>query len=632
MSKLARFSKLLRLARKDPHLRQEMKAALSYLARFDDISPPNFSRWIKAWAKHLTLLQQYHARTPEPAPLPDDLSLIEDYPRIQKRIEEKIAGLQNAPLITIIVPISGADPAGLIAATLRSIRQQVYRQLEIYLLCDGVFQAELERIVTSVFNNSQPVMVKPFDNLRTNLAAALNEVVSECNGELVALVSSSDTITREAALEVASLHASIPDVDVFYSDEGKKAGEYFFSSFHKPGWSRDLFYSLNYTQNFFCARRAAMLEAGGFQGTYENDLKYDLGLRIVERAERVQHIPRVLYFEEALKTYPEGFNFDTSVALQKQALSAHLKRTGVEGEVSPGLIPGSHRIRRKIDAQSQVSIIIPTRDKIDFLRRCVTSIEEKSTFRNYEIIIVDNGSVETASAEYFAHTGHRVVRDDAPFNYSRVNNLGASLATGDHLLFLNNDIEVITPEWLEALLEQSQRAEVGAVGAKLLYPNGLIQHAGIVFGGPTGSTHADLFGETHNHGYHGLADVVRNFSAVTGACLMMRANVFREIRGFDEQLAVTYNDVDLCLKARDRGYLVVYTPYSVLYHHEGVSVLKKDESESVSIEINSHGQASIHRLQVPKGQARQVELFYARWKSFIENDVNYNPQMTACSD
>jgi len=292
------------------------------------------------------------------------------------------------------------------------------------------------------------------------------------------------------------------------------------------------------------------------------------------------------------------------------------------------MIRGSVRIQRQIKPDSKISIIIPTRDQIDLLKRCIESIEQKSTFHNYEIIIVDNGSIEPATLDYFAEKPFQVLRDDAEFNFSRLNNLGARNANGNHLLFLNNDTEVISPAWLEAMLEHSQRAQVGAVGAKLLYPNGLIQHAGIVLGGPNLSEHINLFSEIYSHGDYGLADVVRNFSAVTGACLMMRADVFREIGGFDEQLAVTYNDVDLCLKARDHNYLVVYTPYAVLYHREGVSVLSQDDSESVSIELNAPGRTTIHRLQVPKGQARQIELFYSRWKSRIENDVNYNPQIT----
>ncbi len=466
-------------------------------------------------------------------------------------------------------------------------------------------------------------MVKEFVDFDANLAAASNEVLGKCKGDFVSCISAADTIARDAALEVARRINQFPDVDIIYSDEGSKAGEHFIRSFRKPGWAPDLICSLNYTQNLLCCRKSSVLQAGGFRGRFETDIKYDLVLKLTENGERVQHIPRVLYNEEALKTRPHGFNAGESEKMQRQALEMRLKRVGVPGKVSPGLIKGSFRVRRPIRAGTKISIIIPTRDKINLLKNCVDSIEKKSTFDNYEIIIIDNGSSEPASAEYFAHTRHKVIAHNEKFNYSRLNNLGAQHAGGEHLLFLNNDTEVIDPEWLEALLEHSQRAEVGAVGAKLLYPNGMIQHAGIVLGGRFVVDHSNRFSEIYDHGYRGLADVIRNFNSVTGACLMMRANVFQEIGGFDERLAVTYNDIDLCLKARALHYLVVYTPYAVLYHFEGVSVLGDDQAEIVTVEGISNTKSSVRYLRVPKEQAQEMQLFYSKWESFIENDPSY---------
>ncbi len=186
---------------------------------------------------------------------------------------------------------------------------------------------------------------------------------------------------------------------------------------------------------------------------------------------------------------------------------------------------------------------------------------------------------------------------------------------------------MIAPGWLEAMLEHSQRAEVGAVGAKLLYANGMIQHAGMVLGGPWIASQIDRLAEMHDHGASGFADVIRNVACVTGSCLMMRTSVFREVGGFDESLVITYNDVDLCLKARSRGYLVVYTPYALLYHHEGVSRLKEGEQELARIELSLNGESSVHMLPVPRGQAREIEEFCSRWRTFIENDANYTPSL-----
>lgn len=630
MKKIIRLWGLLRLILRNLRARQSVREVLYLLTSLEEMPPDKFSQGIGTWSKRITTLQPYLYRDLQTSRLPDDLTLIDDYRRIINRIEEEIASFRHQPLITFILPVYSGS-SDLIESTLRSIRQQLYQRFEIYLLVDSKRHAELERLTAAIFQNSQTVILKEFVDVDTKLESAFNEVLNECRGEFIAFISSSDTIARESTLEVARLINQSPDVEIIYSDESKKAGEYTIRSFRKPGWSRDLFCSLNYTQNFLCCRKEAVRNTGGLSGSFESDIKHDLILRMIEQREQVHHVPKVLYHEEVFKNYPQGYNADRSLQLQEKSLEAHLRRLGIDAEVTDGLIKGSFRVRRHIKPQEKISIIIPTRDRIHFLEKCIESIESKSTFRNYEIIIIDNGSLETASAEYFAGTRYRVIRNSEEFNYSRLNNIGAGQATGEHLLFLNNDTEVIAPDWLEALLEHSQRAEVGAVGAKLLYPNGLIQHAGMVLGGRFVAEHTNRFAEIYDRGYHGLADVVRNFNSVTGACLMMRTRVFQEIGGFDERLAVTYNDVDLCLKARACGYLVVYTPYAILYHHEGLSVLKNDESETASIEMNLNGQSTMHQLRVPKGQAKEIELFYSRWKSFIENDVNYNPQLTRCA-
>ncbi len=626
MKKITRLWGLLRLALSDLRVRQSVKEALYLVASLKEMPPELFARGIGAWTKRIKTLQPYLYHEREISRWPDDLSLLADYPSINNRLQAEIAAFPQQPLITFVVPVY-AGRNDLIEATLKSIQQQIYPRCEIYLLAESQSHAELKRLATDVFPNSPPVFLKEFNAAR-NLAAAYNEVLNECKGDFIGFVSSSDTIARECTLEVVRSINESPGVEIIYSDEGRKASDYAIRSFRKPGWSRDLFLSFDYLRNFLCLRKEAVVAAGGFSGSFESDIKYDLILRLTENNERVAHLPKLLYYEQVFRPLPLGYDAGQALALRKKSLAAHFDRTGDKAEISEGMIRGSVRIQRQIKPDSKISIIIPTRDQIDLLKRCIESIEQKSTFHNYEIIIVDNGSIEPATLDYFAEKPFQVLRDDAEFNFSRLNNLGARNANGNHLLFLNNDTEVISPAWLEAMLEHSQRAQVGAVGAKLLYPNGLIQHAGIVLGGPNLSEHINLFSEIYSHGDYGLADVVRNFSAVTGACLMMRADVFREIGGFDEQLAVTYNDVDLCLKARDHNYLVVYTPYAVLYHREGVSVLSQDDSESVSIELNAPGRTTIHRLQVPKGQARQIELFYSRWKSRIENDVNYNPQIT----
>ena len=614
---------------RDSNISESVKTALYYVTKLEEIPPGQFSQSISAWCKRISILQHYRYAVRWATHLPDDFTLVEQYPAITKQIEDEIASFPYQPVITLLVPTYSGS-GDLIEQTLKSVGRQFYQQLEIYLLVESRFVAEVQEIATKTQHGASQIKIKQCENLSQTLAVAFNEVLDECQGDFVGFLSSGDTISRGATLEILRIANLTVEVDIIYSDESQNARADAIRTFNKPGWSRDLFLSSNYLQNFLCCRKKAVRNAGGFSGHFETDIKYDLVLRITEKREHVEHIRKVLYNEEIHKFYPDGFNADTSWEFQKRAIAAHLERTGIDAEVSDGLIKGSFRVRRRVDINSKVSIIIPTRDRIDLLRRCIDSIEAASTFHNYEIIIIDNGSVEAASADYFASTRHKVVRNTEEFNYSRLNNIGARQASGDHLLFLNNDTEVIAPDWLEALLEHSQRPEVGVVGAKLLFRNGTIQHAGMVLGGPWLVEHVNQVAETYDRGYRGFADVTRNFNSVTGACLMMRARVFDQIGGFDESLKVTYNDVDLCLKARAHEYLVVYTPYALLYHYER-GTRGKGEFDLSEITLKCDGREVAYKMPVPKGQARGTEQFYLRWRTIIENDLNRTALPESCS-
>jgi len=602
-----------------------MRAVLYYLRRVEEMPPDEFSQGMRTWCQDIVTLQPYLHHSLKTSGLPDELSLLDNYPKIALRIEEEIASFHYQPLITLIIPVYN-DSFGLLECTLRSIRQQFYQRIEIYILGDSQFQPGLAQAAHRVFGDSNRLAIRQFENLSTQLGPAFEKILDECEGEFIGFVSSGDTISREATLEVTRLLNHSPDLELIYSDESKRAGTDTIHRFYKPGWSRDLFLSLNYIQNFLCCRTESVRRAGGFRGRFEGDIKYDLVLRIIEQAERIQHIPGILYHEEVYKKYyPREFYADLSFQLHKDALRNHLKRAGIVADVDDGIFKSSFRVRRKIIGQPQVSIIIPTKDRVELLKQCIDSIESNSTYRNHEIIVIDNASVEDETLSYLATLSHRVLHYPDKFNYSKINNFGAQHAAGEHLLFLNNDTRVIAPDWLQAMLEHSQREEVGAVGAKLLYPNGRIQHAGMVLQAANISGHVHSLTDLYNHGDDGLVDVVRNFNSVTGACLMMRASVFSEIDGFNESLPITYNDVDLCLKARARGYLVVYTPFAALYHYEGVSKLSviDDVGEVAEIQTTSNGQAVSYRVAVPEGQAEEVRKFYKRWESFIRSDVNF---------
>ncbi len=258
------------------------------------------------------------------------------------------------------------------------------------------------------------------------------------------------------------------------------------------------------------------------------------------------------------------------------ALSDALERRGLEGSVEDGRLPGRYRVRLKIQGEPKVSILIPTRDNVAFLRRCLESVERLTTYRNYELLIIDNNSRYRETLEYFDSIPHRVIPFREPFNYSRINNFAVSHAGGEYVLLLNDDTEVISGGWLEAMLEHAQRPEVGIVGARLLYPDGRIQHAGVILGvgspwEPGVAMHSHHFYSSDSPGYAGALFTTTNYSAVTAACMLIRKSLFDETGGLPEHLPVQFNDVDLCLRIRERGYYIVYTPYAELYHHESVS-------------------------------------------------------------
>jgi GT2 family glycosyltransferase len=364
--------------------------------------------------------------------------------------------------------------------------------------------------------------------------------------------------------------------------------------FFKPDWSPDLMLSMDYIGDFLVVRRALAIEAGGIRSDLDGSETYDLALRVSERSQQIAHLPRVLYHARRAAPHTGA----------QRVLTDTLERRGIAAEVS-ATRPGLFRVRYRREGRQRVSIVIPTRDKWQVLKTAVDSIEQRSSHKDYELLIVDNGSAEEGSLRYLdeLRSRHRVIREDGPFNWSGLNNVAAAQAGGDFLLFLNNDVEVITPDWLEAMLEHAQRPSVGAVGARLLYPNGTIQHAGVLMGVGGTANHAFRTFPGDSPGYFGFASVVRNYSAVTGACMMTRKALFDEVGGFDEELPVAFNDIDFCLRLLKHGLLVVYTPHAALYHFESAS------------------RGSLHPMK--------AETFMAeRWGDAVKIDRYYNPNLT----
>ena len=398
-------------------------------------------------------------------------------------------------------------------------------------------------------------------------------------GEFVAFLDQDDELAPSALGSGAAALSASPDVDVVYSDEDKidESGERFDPLF-KPEWSPDLLLSFAYICHLTTIRRALVDELGGLRSEFDGSQDYDLSLRATERARRVVHVPEVLYHWRSLPSSAASGASAKPYAYEagRRAVEDALRRRGEEAEVTNHPhFPGRYHVRRAPRGRPLVSIIVPFRDEPGLLATCATSLRSDPGYDRFELLLVDNGSelpeTEALLERLAAEPGVRLLRSPGPFNWAAINNAAARDCSGDLLLFSNNDIEARVPGWLGAMVGHAQRADVGAVGARLVYPDGAIQHAGVVIGLGGIAGHV-LRGLPSDHpGYNSMAISTRNCSVVTGACMMVRRDVFESVGGFDELLPVAFNDVDFCLKLRERGFLVVYTPLAELVHHESRS-------------------------------------------------------------
>lgn len=540
------------------------------------------------------------------------------------------------PKVSIITTVSSTDNVYL-ELCMNSVMNQIYENWELFLMdveSDNSDAKDLKKKYAEKDNRIK------FATLLNNcgFGGSLNAGLKQVTGEYVVFLDCNDMLAAFALYEVVKLLNKHPETDLIYSDEDKimEKGSTRYAPFFKPDWSPDTFLSFNYVSHFSVLKKAIIDKIGGFHKGYDGAQDYDLFLRVVQTTNNIRHIPKVLYHWRAASGSASSELMAKPYALDaaKRAISEYLKDRGVDAEVSDGLFPASYRVRYKIRPSLKVSIIIPTKDKVQLLRQCVASIIERTDYKDYEIMIVDNQSKEKETKEYFNMLGEnppvspfdkggiddghkiRVISYDKPFNFSAINNFAANSAHGDYLLFLNNDTEVISREWLSAMLEFAQREDVGAVGAKLYYPNDTIQHAGVIVGlrGLAAHAHKD-FPRTSN-GYYGRLNVIQNLSAVTAACMMVRKNVFEEVVGFEERLSHAFNDVDLCLKIREKGYLIVFTPYAELYHYDSASGASKGHEETPT----------------PEGKerfAREKEFMLNKWKDVISaGDPYYNQNLT----
>lgn len=527
----------------------------------------------------------------------------------RSRAIERIRQFAYTPVVSIILPVHNTDPEHL-RKSVESVLNQYYPNWEL-CVCDDASSAPHVRELLKRYLATDSRIKVAFSESNTGIASASNRAVGMATGEFIGLLDHDDELTPDALYEVAATLQETA-ADLIYSDEDRldEEGRREQPAL-KPAWSPDLLLSSMYIGHFCVYRRSVVDRIGGFRAGVDGSQDYDLALRFTEETSKIAHIPKILYHwrKVSYSASAPSVARDSVTEAGRRALIDALSRRKIEAEVESENVYGSYRVRRKITPGELVSIIIPTRDGVGHLRRCIAGIESRTDYRPYEVLIVDNGSQSSAMLDYLRRSTHRVLRLDHPFNFSHLNNIAAQKANGKYLLFLNDDTEVINAEWMTALVEQAARPEVGAAGAKLLYPDGRIQHAGIILGAGGAASHAhrgvDGFGDA---GYLNYPSAIRNYNAVTGACLMIRRDVFLGAGGFDEDsFAVSYNDVDLCLRLRKQGYLIVYTPYAILYHSESAT----------------RGQ---HRY--PKEEAS----LQARWRNELMMDCYYNPNLSAAGD
>ncbi|HWC14409.1 MAG TPA: glycosyltransferase [Actinomycetota bacterium] len=494
--------------------------------------------------------------------------------RAREQLAQEMNSLKYRPLISVVMPVYNTDPDWLDAA-IRSVRSQLYEWWELCAADDGSTRPETKQMLARWAEQDTRIKVTYLSENR-GISAASNAALQMASGEFVALLDHDDELTPDALARVAMALEAHPHVDYIYTDEDKRdsSGRHV-EPFFKPQWSPNLLLSMNYLTHLSVVRRATLDRVGGFRSEYDGSQDYDLLLRVTEVARHIVHIARPLYSwrkiagSAAKSSHAKPYAYVAARA----AIEDALVRRGIDGEVTHGPFRGSYRVRYTLARSPEVAILIPTRDRVQLLRKCIRSIRTRSTYKNYRIVIIDNGSREERTLQFLESFDGSVVRYPGPFNFSRMMNEAASQVRSEFLLSLNNDVEVVSAEWIEAMLEHGQRSEVGAVGARLRYPRGGMQHEGMVIG---------LYGAAGNvscEGYFGLGEVVRDCSAVTGACMLTRSEVFRDVGGFDLSMPVAFSDVDYCLRLRELGYSVIYTPYALLVHREGASRGKITPSE-----------------------------------------------------
>ncbi len=497
-------------------------------------------------------------------------------------IKKHIKSFKYNPLISVIMPVYNIDEEWLRQA-IESVLNQHYENFELCIADDHSPRPHVREVIKEYASKDSRIKYT-FREVNGHISECSNSALALADGEYIALFDHDDLLTEHALYYVVEALNRDKSIDLLYSDEDKvDMANNRFMPYFKPDFNIDLLYSNNYFCHFGVYRKSIIDKIGGFRKGYEGSQDHDLVLRAVKETtfDKIYHIPHIIYHWRAIagSTARSLDSKDYTINASINALEDSLKNYGVK--VTTGKCHGHFRVIWPVpEKEPLVDIIIPTKNRVELLEQCVSSLKSKTAYKNYKITIVDNQSDESKTIAYLStlqESGEaRVIKYDKPFNFSAINNLAVKNSDAEILCFLNNDIEIINSDWLREMVSHALRKDVGIVGAKLYYPNMRVQHGGVILGcgAPMTAVAGHLFHgiSQHNNGYFGRASCVQELSAVTAACMVMRREVFNQVKGFDDKhLAVAFNDVDLCLKVKDAGYRIVWTPYAELIHHESAS-------------------------------------------------------------
>lgn len=529
----------------------------------------------------------------------------------QRKVKFKIN-----PKISILVPMYNT-PYNFFEELVDCLINQTYTNWEL-CLADG--SPEQNKELEKIYKKDDRIKYK-FLGENKGIAGNTNECIKLATGDFIALFDHDDLLPVFSLYEVVKCINEHPEVEFIYTDEDKitTLDKPRFNPHFKPDFSLDFLRANNYICHFSVFKKELMDKLGGERSKYDGAQDFDIILRVAENTKNIIHIPKVLYHWRVhpnstaqAEVQSKPYAFEAGIP----AIQDHLERVGLKGTVEHGASLGTYRIKYAFEGNPKVSIVIPNKDEKETLKTCVDSILNKTTYNNYEIVIVENNSETEEIFEYYKELEKnekiKIIKyEEKGFNYSKIINLGVKNSTGEYIVQLNNDTEVETPDWLEDMLGFASREDVGAVGAKLFYPDNTIQHAGIVFGVDRVATHLFRGLPRHAHGYFARESSIQDFSAVTGACMMSKKSVYEEVGYMDEDMPVAFNDLDFCLKIRKTGKLIVYDPFVTLIHYES-----KTRGYETTPEKAARFEAEINKFQ-------------EKWKEIYENgDPYYNPNFS----